>query len=304
MTGESKDRDLEFPLHGRLERVEIAPPEGAFDYELKLTRAREHLQGLDQEVDRFAKEIEETITEGPDPEAPSNHGVWVTGHDPPRYPIAMLFGDCIQCLRTALDQLAFQLASSFTIPLPDDVAKDSEFPILPDEDRSGGGRGPHLWRSMGVRKTRGMDPAAQQIIESKQPYHAGPAYESELLWRLHELNRIDKHRLLHLHVATFGGFVFDPTRATNVASIGGGAIHSFGGHIDGRTQIARLPLEPIDPREEVHLGARPALDVVFAEGVPLVAGESVLTTAFRLYNHVATDVTPPLAAFLKQRPGS
>jgi len=80
-------------------------------------------------------------------------------------------------LRAALDLLAFNLASVYTVPLSDDVAESSEFPIFGDEDRQGNtGVGATRFnsasnagipnRGSGLYKIRGVNPGAQTIIEA------------------------------------------------------------------------------------------------------------------------------------------
>jgi hypothetical protein len=51
-----------------------------------------------------------------------------------------------------------------------EVEKESSFPILSDEDRTGFGRGPHKWLSV-QPKVRGMDPAALDVVfEANTPF--------------------------------------------------------------------------------------------------------------------------------------
>src|SRR5215210_7016679 len=173
------------------------------NHPLKLSRAQHHLKDFKACATRWIKAAEKTITENPAPKAPYTYEFWI---DPPALPaddLSLIVGDCLQCLRTALDHLAFELASAFTFPMTDDIEKDSEFPILSDVDRHGNfGAGPHKWSSS-KPMVCGMDPDAQTVIEGLQPYKRGNAYTDDPLWRLHELNRIDKHRLLHVVGASF-----------------------------------------------------------------------------------------------------
>jgi hypothetical protein len=150
-----------------------------------------------------------------------------------------------------------------------------------------------------------MDPKAQSIIEGLQPYHRGQAYATHPLWRIHELNRIDKHRLLHSTATNQSGTQVRVPSAWSTAfqrgEIPSGAIESKGGEIKGRTEVAgwAWPIDaplPVDPAE---VGWGPALELTFDEGVPLVGGERVIATLGELYNYVVTDVLPPLVGFLK-----
>jgi len=91
--------------------------------------------------------------------------------------------------------------------MTDEIEKETGFPILSDTDKKGRfGRGSHKWISA-KPKVVGIDPDAQAVIESLQPYHRGNAYDTDPLWRLSELNNIDKHRVLHIAQRIMDGAV-------------------------------------------------------------------------------------------------
>lgn len=96
--------------------------------------------------------------------------------------VSLVAGDVIQNLRTALDQLAYQLfvkQSGTTSP-----SRHVYFPISKDETTYGAEKG---------RKTKGMSAGAVSAIDSVRPYGGSG---NETLWHLHELNNLDKHRML------------------------------------------------------------------------------------------------------------
>ena len=103
--------------------------------------------------------------------------------------LALIAGDVLQNLRSALDYLA----CSLVLANGGKVTSQTSFPILenvpstPEEERSF------------ARKVKGMREDAKDLIRACKPYKGG----DEVLWRLHELNRRDKHRLLF----TVGGFI-------------------------------------------------------------------------------------------------
>jgi hypothetical protein len=177
------------------------------NHELRLARALRHLQDLEGEFRRYIAAAEKTIEHERHAQIPTQMVTWITADPPGRDPFSLLIGDCLQCMRTALDQLVLELAAAFTSPLPDEIEKASEFPIFGDENGDGiarferkRSRGPKAGLpapGSGLAKTEGMDPKAQGIIEGLQPYHQRQAYTADPLWLIHELNRIDKHRLLH-----------------------------------------------------------------------------------------------------------
>ncbi len=95
--------------------------------------------------------------------------------------IALITGDIIQNLRSALDHLAYKL---FTVGSGNGTSGSHiYFPIADNfaqYERDKGG------------KTRGIAQQAKDVIDTIRPYHGG----NDTLWKIHKLNIIDKHRLL------------------------------------------------------------------------------------------------------------
>ena len=89
-------------------------------------------------------------------------------------------GDVVQNLRTALDHLANQLVWAGS---GDPPSRRVEFPIAKDSG---------TYEREKARKVEGMCPKAIKAIDALKPYKDG----NDLLWKIHELNNIDKHRAL------------------------------------------------------------------------------------------------------------
>jgi hypothetical protein len=277
------------------------------DYELKMNRAFEHVRQLDAEVKAWLSGDHYSVRPEGDPKSGTR---WLaTAEKPPPYPIGVLIGDFLHNLRSSLDLLAYSLACAYTSPLPSDFAETSEFPIVGDEDRAGTlgvGHG-HFHNSRrngdpaprsGLSKIRGWHPDAQAIVEGMQPYKRGNAYKSDPLWVLHDLDRVNKHRLLHTTVASFSGIGLDLGRSVNAGTISAGTIRSLGGTVETDTPIAEFPpISPVDPSQPMHVEIKPMLDIAFARGTPGVEEESVLETLYGLYTHVRGNVVPALAPF-------
>ena len=274
---------------------------GRFDFDLKLARTREHLLRLDDEIDGFVKVVKESVTEQADTDAPGYQCVWVDADEPPRYPLAPLIADSLQCLRTGLDQLAFELSSRGPANFTEKGEQACEFPIFGDVWKGKPERGRDLWKAQGIPKVEFAETGAQEVIEGKQPYHYGARFKTNPLWVVHELNRIEKHRMLHPVAMTLRDVrIPSPNRWSNVRSVASGTLFIGKRRIEGRTQIARFPLEPIDPSRVARVGIRPNnIGVVFADSVPLVGGKPVMDTLWRLYNHAVTEVVLPLRPFLE-----
>ena len=228
---------------------------------------------------------------------PKRYVVLASAERIPFDPISLLISEVLHNLRSGLDNVAYRLAENFTTPLPSDIAEDSEFPIFGDKNRKGvSGSGPGLFRDSGLKKIRGVDPAAQAIIESLQPYQRGNGYVSDPLWKLHELSRIDKHRLLHPVACDFSGVALTPDRSFN-ARLTPGKIRVRGGPIERNTEVISYNAEPIDPRAEMHVDFEPAVGIAFPDG-SVAAREKVIDALTEIHNYIGNTVLPPLSKYL------
>lgn len=267
-------------------------------YLLKLIRARTQLEDLQIQLRTWMSgERCRAFTE-PDGSEPNCFVVKVSVlGSVPIDPFALMIGEVLHGLRGALDHLAYALASKHTVPLPEDVAQQSEFPIFGDKNRKGNlGAGRHMFDSSGIAKIRGVDPAAQAIIKSLQPYHRGNNYTAHPLWQLHDLSNIDKHRLLPIAFFHSGGAGFVPSRSANVALIPTG-FQVYGGFIEDQTIVVRYYAEPVDRSQEMHMEFFPIIKVAFRCG-SVVDGEDAIKGLIDIYNYIVTDVIPPLRVFL------
>jgi len=217
---------------------------------------------------------------------------------PPRDPIGVLIGDALHNMRSALDQLAYALASAFTKPLPEEIGRRSEFPIFGDEDTKGTpNMGSKLFNG-GLGKIQGWNPAAQAVVEGLQPYKRGHDFRHDPLWALHELDRISKHRLLHTGVAGFAGTAWTIQEFRNVRCIGPGLIQSLAGTVETDTPISRIyGVHPIDPAANMHMEINPAIDIALGDET-VYGGEPVLRSLATIHNHLVAVVVPALAPFL------
>lgn len=95
--------------------------------------------------------------------------------------ISLITGDVIQNLRSALDQLAYEL----WVRESNGQGRSTKiyFPIDNDEAS---------YRKGKAGKTQGISAQSLAIIDSLKPYKDG----NDVLWRIHTLNNHDKHRLL------------------------------------------------------------------------------------------------------------
>lgn len=154
----------------------------------KIGRARQLKAELQKEVKSFFDSQPYKIDTKLDPQSKRLIYYLVKADRVPEK-IALITGDIIQNLRSSLDHLAYKL---FTIgPGNGTDGHHIYFPIAKDFDQYEGDKS---------RKTEGLTQQAKDLIDSVKPYKEG----NNILWRIHELNNTDKHRLLVTVGASFG----------------------------------------------------------------------------------------------------
>jgi hypothetical protein len=94
-----------------------------------------------------------------------------------------LIGEILQHQRSALDYLVWQLVKH----AQGNPGNRTAFPIFRLEKE---------YEKQSSNMICGASPAAKDRIRKLQPFHRGAAFEKHPLWALHQLNNIDKHRLL------------------------------------------------------------------------------------------------------------
>jgi hypothetical protein len=161
---------------------EYKPPSGAKPLDLhspflKVKWAKHHISDLNAKRAAFIGS--NTYTGIPKFNPETNRTQFVLRDVPAIDPgIRLLLGDVAHNLRTALDHLAWELARSVEVSDPRDY-----FPISRNEV---------VYKDESPRKTKGLPKEAKDFIDRIGPYGG----HDDLLWGLHELDRIDKHHLL------------------------------------------------------------------------------------------------------------
>lgn len=149
---------------------------------LKIERAKEHLDILDNELIKFqdAKPFRVTCYEN------IEHTLYIMKCEIPIIDprLAIIAGDAVYNLRSALDHIAWQLALTTT-----DTPRDrTAFPIV-DVNTS-------KKRTTFDNITGDIPIEAINEIKLLQPYNRGTSYQADLLWQLDKLCNIDKHRVI------------------------------------------------------------------------------------------------------------
>ncbi len=163
------------------------------DLLIKVDRADKHILDLTAEFLRFLGEggPYETFFEDNTDTGERTYYLRVRKETPPQF--SALIGDIAQNLRSSLDHLAWYLVQSSPVT-PKAKDKDIYFPIFETAREYNDGK---------MKKIQGMTDAAIMAIDRIEPYYRpdGSPIGSGIgngvhLFMLHEINKLDKHRLL------------------------------------------------------------------------------------------------------------
>jgi hypothetical protein len=160
----------------------------------RLRRAEEHFESIKSELLAYYNSDPCALsgTYKPDANGLAGGGEWSAKLDPLGVRLNTLIGEFLHDLRSSLDHLVWQLV----LHNGAQPTEETKFPILkvgPTSDKKGQQPPPHI--------AGGVSPEALALIELAQPYQLGTAYADNVLWVLHQLWNIDKHR----HVIARGG---------------------------------------------------------------------------------------------------
>jgi hypothetical protein len=241
---------------------------------LKLERASKHIDDLATELDAFwaTEPYEIELTESRESKSAAYR---IARMQALPESLALITGDAAHNIRSALDHFACA-----AVPRPD---RATTFPVW----RAETGRTPTAdqWRKKVVRVLDGASPGLITALLSLEVWETG---RDSFLWAVHELDRLDKHRLL-ISIATVNtriGFHGESYQLTTVKKFGGFAL-------DQPLLLERtewVPLTPgtmlLDLRDGLDLDARHVtfdVDVALAEpellkGQPVVAQLRLLAT--------------------------
>jgi hypothetical protein len=286
-------------------------PEPVWPHELKLRRARKHLDDFKAEVKRWIEVDGYSTAADANPKAP-RYIVRVRIERPiEEDPFSLLLGDFLQNARAALDHLAFALGDAGAGGAMDEAtAAETMFPIIGDVDRDGfPGRGPDLFAAAAQKRLATVAEPARAVIEQLQPYHEyGDARTLAPLWILHELARFDRHRFVHLAAMYSGHLRSDPAQTRNIR-IEKLDVHSGRLVIDPEedgTEIARAVIHPADASRDAQVAFVDALflglDVdTLPPSLPYVDDMPIETVLFSIYAAVQGAIRA-LKRFLPPEP--
>lgn len=237
----------------------------------KVERAKQLLADLAPQIAHFVQSNPLAIQVTDEPTTGDQvYRVQTAPQLPPAW--ATMLGDILHNLRSSLDHLAWQLVLA-NGEVPD---RQTAFPVT-DSARQ-------FEQSIG--RMRGVSGEAIRLIRASRPYRGG----NDLLWQLHQLDIIDKHRLLVPVGAAYRSLTLD---------FGAGLRRLI-----PDSEIPELPLSlspedrlfPLQDGEEVFrimaaarssddLNPQFAFDVAFGDG-DIVQGESLVPTLQRIVEMV------------------
>ncbi len=178
----------------------------------KIEWAETHFKNLEAVKCRFIQSAPYAIGSEPDPK-PGHEGLqrfFPTRIDEVEPSIALIAGDIIHNLRSALDHLACYLVEVGG----NSVTTNTMFPIF---------HGDSIDEPSFRRKVEGMRDTAKDEIRSSEPYKGGKGH---YLWVLHKLDIADKHHALlttisrvgEIAITVEGGFLGGGFRAPRFAA--------------------------------------------------------------------------------------
>jgi hypothetical protein len=157
----------------------------------KAERAQLHLDAFNGHVAAYMKEPHTIITRYDAENRRYIKRSQLKGFDPV---VGMELGEFLYCLRSGLDQMAWQLA------LPEARIKsprDIYFPI--SEDLSKGDRSGRDRRRSYAKSLRRFPHEVRRQIDAIQPHEGPDAPQTHPLWQLNRLCNLDKHKIFPIH---------------------------------------------------------------------------------------------------------
>jgi hypothetical protein len=273
----------------------IRPLMSTSDWRLRLDRADEHLAELDGVITSYLGSTPYNIRQEYDTTASQFIFRAEVIQDAPAR-VGILIGDTCHCMRTALDQLIYRLATPRAGGEPPSL---TEFPIIDDQLRySATDRHGNPVRGSGLYKLRGItDPSALQLIASLQPFNRTNDTEAHELRILHSLDVVDKHR-----ERLVTGMIYTGARVSinelygydlDFAHVGTLKAGTFA----DRAEVARFTANPTKPDPRLLVWVRVNYGVAFTPDGP-GRGQPVMECLSHIRDFVDDEVIARLEQFL------
>ena len=216
-------------------------PQAIVGIRRKLARAYSQLEYIQAQMDAYWKRKPVAAVSRFNEDA-TEYSSYLRIIEPPPIEWAVVFGEAVHNMRSALDHAIYQL----TIAHSGKILPMTGFPIFIEMDRFFGCGGERQYKRSGIYQIRGLLPDAQTVIEGLQPYNnADP--EHTVLWSLQEAWNKDKHRIIQLMTA-----VSKRTTLTMVPPAPGRST-IFNGLKEDGAQVAHIAFKQPSPHVKVHI---------------------------------------------------
>lgn len=186
---------------------------------LKIKRARKHVDDLEAEVDNFWSSGHCLINKV-EPSRSIAARYQITRIDKLPETIPLIVGDAAHNIRSALDHFAFAAVQN--------PNRNTTFPIWSKPNVPT----PEEWLKTVKDKLRRASPELLQAIQQLEPWETG---DDSHVWAIHELDRVDKHRLL-ISVAAANNLIILEGEGSNFETV-----KKFSGYAHGRRPMALEP---------------------------------------------------------------
>lgn len=287
----SKGRRIRAQRQAKREAAEREAALFEAGYSQKLRWAADHIDALDESIQGCIDGGGYTLIDKPDPKT-DHHVLYAQIKQLPTTTWALLAGDVVHNLRCALDHMVYAALDKHCGGVPDENIERADFPIMGMHNMKGGLRtNADADFASTVKRNLGGDLPDQfeETLRELQPYKRGGQYASHELWLIHDLDRVDKHRHLHVVTAT--------ANLTHMSMGGTGHFPYFwfgGGEVEHDDKVC----EWADPT-----GPAPNLQATIAKQIVLGkpetgAGRDLVSLLEALRTYVETDVVPALRPFL------
>jgi len=269
-------------------REQAAPSAGLRDplagVRAKIDRATKQLEALYRDVRAFRHSDAYLITGQFEPDR-SSYVFRLRILEPPPLLWGVVVGEVAHNLRSALDQLVWQL-----IKVNNRRPRGNPtYPTLSVEPVEG-----FKTYALGTAKCpgplRGVSGEALACIERTQPYHGG---NSRLLTTLNKFWSVDKHRFLIPTVTAVTGGALNPDCYTANADVGPTREFRLGSFTsENEAELVVVGIQPVGPNPKMEMHGEPPIDVAFSGGPGIV--DALREIAY----FVLLDIFAPLEAFV------
>jgi hypothetical protein len=168
----------------------VRPPLDLTSVFAKLDRAEEHLHAVQGEIAQWNNSCRyESFPERGSQTARVGVAVLRVGPDPPTTRWAVIIGDCLSNIRSALDHLIYSFAKFNAANDPSPDIESLAF-VIADS--------PEDFRKAAKGRLKGFKEGFVDLVESFQPYQRKHPVLPPLLALIRDLSNADKHRLLQV----------------------------------------------------------------------------------------------------------